>query len=293
MDIAKDLANWFKEKNIKNRNDLRRDLKIALDKFPYLNQPIIEGYFSLYKSSLTTDEKVNVVAISDFHVPFQNKEFVKNFIEFISDYKPGKLIIVGDFVDFYDLSRFDKDPSRVGNLQKELDIAFSILYLLRKASPSTEIILVEGNHEDRLRKYLWKNSSVASIRELKLERLLRLDEIDNVTLVGSYELRGVIFTHGDLVRKHSCYSAKAEFEKYLKSGVSGHTHRLGFYNMSTCGKDNFWLEIGCACEPTMEYVSNPNWQNGFAILEFDNEQVFPTIVKASNNRFSVNGKIYG
>lgn len=292
MKIEGELYNWFFIKRISNRDELRSSMDDCLKLFPELNQQIVEGYFSKYKQLAEAKEQ-KVAVISDLHIPFHNEEFLRNFCSFLYDNQPTKIVICGDMVDFYDLSRFDKDPERIGVLQEELDSAHQILGFMRNAAPNAEIIYIPGNHEERLEKFLWKNPQIASLRDLKLERLLRLDELDNVSLCRSYSLCGILFTHGELVRKHSGYSAKAEFDKYLQSGVSGHTHRLGsYFNKTPANGDRFWLEIGCACNLNPQYVENPNWQNGFAVITIADGIISPQLVKATDSKFIYNGKIY-
>lgn len=288
------LYDYFEDHKLNNRTAVRFAMEDILNEFPELNQQLVEGYFAKYKQqSLPQSDDVKVVAISDLHVPFHNMDFINNIIKFLKDYQPDKIVLVGDIVDFYDLSNFDKNPKRVGVLQKELDIVNGILMLIRIACPNSEIIYVCGNHEDRLRKFIWRNPSVASLRDLKLERLLRFSDIGNIQLVDSYALRGITFTHGSLVRKHSSYSSKAEYDKHLESGISGHTHRLGTYHKTTTNRSDSWSEIGCCCTLSPEYIhSQPDWQNGFAIIQISGDIKDIHLVKATNNSFIANMKVY-
>lgn len=290
---VKNLFSYFKANDIVTRTQLRFDMGEILKLFPDMNQQLVEGYFAKYKKA-SSPASERVVVVSDFHIPFHNVALLKAFTTFLHDYQPTLLILNGDIVDFYDLSRFDKDPKRVGVLQTELDIAYSVLYMMKANSPDTKLVYVKGNHEDRLKKFLWKNPSLSSLRDLELERLLRLEDFGNIELVEDYSLQGkVTFTHGDLVRKHSGYSAKAEFEKSLSSGVSGHTHRLGAHYVTTGKGNDFWIESGCMCSDNPTYLKGvPNWQNGFVVIETYEDLLNPLIVRAIDSRFIFQNKVY-
>ena len=53
-----------------------------------------------------------------------------------------------------------------------------------------------------------------------------------------------IAKHGNLVRKFSGFTARAELEVEHMNGVSGHTHRAGQYCMTQRGKTMEWTELG-------------------------------------------------
>ena len=96
-----------------------------------------------------------IIVINDVHVPHQNTRMINNLVKLIEDEQPDEIILNGDMVDFYDLSSFDKDPNRTQNLQQELDILYQMLLVFRAACPEAKIVYIEGNHEDRLKRYLW------------------------------------------------------------------------------------------------------------------------------------------
>lgn len=291
---VEELFNYFKESKIENRTSVRENMGSILKSFPEMNQQIVEGLFSKYKQQqLPSSDEIKIVTISDLHVPYHNMKFINLWIEFLKDFQPDKIVLNGDIVDFYDLSYFDKNPKRVGVLQKELDVVNGILMLIRLACPKSEIVYVEGNHEDRLRKFIWKNPSISSLRDLKLERLLRFGDVGNIRLVEDFDVRGMKFTHGGLVRKHSSYSAKAEYDHHLQSGASGHTHRLGIYNKSTGGRTDEWVETGCGCLLNPEYIKGcPDWQNGFLITHIVGDKIFNQLIKSIDNSFVAIGKLY-
>lgn len=229
-------------------------------------------------------------------------------LKIIADEQPERIIHLGDAVDCYSLSSYDRDPQRKYTIQDDVDAARKHLYSLAKAARSAKLYLLEGNHEDRLRRTIWRlpgaSAQLAQLRivreSLTWPKLLGLDEI-GFTFVPSQGqsrfsiLPGLVTKHGDSVRPASAESAKAEWLKYAHSGISGHTHRLGaFYHRDRNGS-HAWFENGCLCGfEKIEYMQDPDWQQGFTIFRhtkdgrrWSAEQVYIQDGKALHG-----GKIY-
>lgn len=228
--------------------------------------------------------KPEVVSLTDWHIPFEDPVAIQLAIDFCKREQP-KIIVLHELHDFYQVSNFDKDPERVTSLQEEIDKVNKYVKELRNACPKARIILLESNHLDRLRRFLWKNApALNSLRVLKIETLLELKKF-NIEFKDTFSHRGVLFKHGDLVRKFSGYTAKGEFEKEAVSGVSGHTHRLGIYFHRSRGGTNFWVESGCLCKLDPEYIKGiSNWQLGFSVIQYDKRgNAIPTVVQIIDN----------
>lgn len=235
------------------------------------------------------------LVLGDPHFPFEDKKIIRVVNKFVKDFTPDYLFVVGDVVDFYEVSKFDKDPKRKSKLQYEIDKGVKWLEYLRSVCPKAKIWFFEGaNHEDRLRKYLWKHPELSSLRSLKIESLLGLDRLD-IKLVPydkSFVFRGVYINHGTKALKHSSYTAKAMLEDVFSDGVVGHTHRLGSFYKSTLGKDLEFFENGCMCSLSQGYARNPNWQHGFTILHFGKDFFTPQQVHIKKHRFIYEGRLY-
>lgn len=213
-----------------------------------------------------------VLFISDIHCPYQDPIALKAIYSFMDWFKPKEIFIMGDLVDFYAVSSFNKDPERALKLQHEIDEAIDILEEIRNHSLKSKITFIKGNHEIRLKKYLWSEAKeLDSLRALKLENLLNFDKFNiNYEDRGILRYKNIIVKHGSVVRKFSGYSAKGEFEKNGMSGISAHTHRLAQYRHTNELDSFIWTEAGCLCSLDAEYMEGEtaNWQQGFAIGYF-------------------------
>ena len=213
---------------------------------------------------------------SDTHFPFQDPASLKVIYAVLKDLKPDLIVHHGDLLDCYAISRFDKDPSHRVSLDKEIQLAAEHLATVAKICPKAERLLIKGNHEDRLRRLLWSEAS-GPLREVlslsKVQALLNWPAL--LDLKGSgwrwIESRELLFgkmilKHGEVVRAGSGATAKAEQSRYSKSGMSGHTHRMGSYFIRDWNGQHGWFELGCTCDLNPSYVEDPNWQNGFAVV---------------------------
>lgn len=221
------------------------------------------------------------VFMGDVHVPFQNAPSLLALRRFMKAFMPDRIYLVGDIMDFYAVSSFDKDPERITGLQDEIDQTIQLLSTIRREHSNTKIIYLEGNHEARLQRYLYKHPEISSLNALSMNNLLSLRalDIDWIKQTTSHIYHKFIIEHGDIVRQQSAYTARAQLEKRGLSGLSGHTHRLGTHYHSDMSGDYVWCENGCLCELNPEYVvGKPNWLNGFSVGYFKHGR---------DNRFSI------
>ena len=234
--------------------------------------------------------------IPDIHAPYEDYRALHAIYKMAKKEDFDKVKIMGDLVDFYQLSKFSKDPKRITGLQQEIDVAQYHLDKLRKVHKG-DITLFEGNHEYRLKKYLMENPEMSSLKKINnIPSLLDLDEY-GIKYKHHEMFHGILIKHGNLVRQQSAYTAKGEFDREGTSGISGHTHRLGSYYVSNRGGAHAWFEMGHLCdEKAAEYMEGkvPNWQKGFGVMTYDTktdtwriEQV--PIVK---NSFMFNNNVY-
>jgi UDP-2,3-diacylglucosamine pyrophosphatase LpxH len=216
--------------------------------------------------------KANKIAVvlSDLHIPFEDKKLVKNILSFIKDICPQKLILNGDLLDFFSLSKFDKSKSRAESLQYEIDSACVFFMTLRRHYKG-DILYVMGNHEKRLKKFL-NGTNLKALRELnslKFENLLRLNEY-NITLIDyAYNIGPLMIKHGDSCTKNC---AQKEIMTELKSGLSGHSHRSNRAVLSGFQDEYFWYTCGHLSNwNLLEYAKSFRWNQSFFLVEYNNK----------------------
>jgi len=222
-----------------------------------------------------------IVRLCDAHIPYHDEDVMNIALKITRTLRPTT-VIIDEWIDFYSLSKFDKDPKRKLQLQDDLDLTHQWLKKLRNALPRCEIIMLESNHDKRLRKYLHsKAEELCGLRCLQLEKLLGLESL-NIKYRRMYWFRGVLFKHGSIVRNQSAYTAKGERDKEGTSGNSGHTHRMGSHFKTLRGGQYTWTEGGCLCDPRQaEYIDGTaDWQQGISGFDFikDSKRFYPFLI---------------
>lgn len=212
-----------------------------------------------------------VIIGSDAHIPFQDNKAVEAFCNYCKEIQPSAIILNGDILDFYKLSRFIKGEGR--NPYEEISACRDLLKRIKTDCPNSKIYYVIGNHETRLETYVLNNAPhLASL----VEDVFTIIKTNEIGVIGCSEvLINDIFvcTHGKMLGSKAGLSAIKEIEKHYMSGASGHTHRLAKFITRKAGRKFVWLETGCLCDLNPEYVQDPDWMQGFAAVEFNNGKV--------------------
>ena len=213
------------------------------------------------------------IVISDLHIPFVDLQAVRLLVRVVKTWQPDFLVYAGDALDFYSVSTHDKNPDRLKNagLQNEIDEWTDIANQIGDAAGGNcAKWFIPGNHEDRLRRYLWRDSALHGLEALTIPNLLRLTSlgIEYAEHEVAFANGNLVIKHGDRVRAKAGASAMAELEKakYSYSGVTGHTHRMGSTMVKTRHGVVGWWENGCLCELNPEYVHEPDWQHGVSLV---------------------------
>lgn len=224
------------------------------------------------------------VVLPDTHFGMEDPRAIAVALGVIQEAQPDVIVHLGDLVDAYWLSRFDKDPTNATRLQDELDAARVFLHQVAQLAPRAHRVLLEGNHEQRLTRAIWGMPGTAAeigkltaFREaITWPRLLDLERIGWTWIPESQQskieiLPGLITKHGTVVRKWSALSAQGEWQRYSVSGVSGHTHRLGAFYHADRNGSHVWVECGCLCSTDPEYAMDPDWQQGLVVITWSED----------------------
>lgn len=221
------------------------------------------------------------LVLTDSHVPYQDEAALSVIYGLIRDIQPRVIVHLGDLLDCYTISRFTKNRDHVLSTQDEIDGARRILHHISTLAPEAEKYWLAGNHEARLDELL--NTLPGTANELNRLRdfraaltwpaLMHLDEIGwtFVPVAGQAHvsiLPKLITKHGNVVRKWSGQSGKGEWEKYGKSGLSGHVHRMGQFYTQDFNGNHVWTECACTCNLKPEYSEDPNWAHGCVLVHF-------------------------
>jgi len=214
--------------------------------------------------------------VPDVHVPYHDESAVQACLEVARSIRPKWVIFLGDFLDCYKVSRWSKNPERTETLQDEIEQGKELLARFRQAAPGAACIFIAGNHEDRIRRYLWDAPGLSSLKCLDVAELLGLEKMGFIRCYKYGERHrhfGTLLEHGNIARRRSGYTAHGMLDARQVSGVSGHTHRLAHVHRTSQAGHTYWIEAGCLCSLDPEYIQGaPDWQHGCAIGWVVNEK---------------------
>ena len=161
----------------------------------------------------------------DTHAPWHNEKSVKVALSALTAFAPDDLAILGDFGDFYAVSRHSKSPTRLVRFTDEIRSVRKLLQKVKTAAGDARCHFIAGNHEVRLVKYL-KDRAPELFELISIPQILGLsDRGYTYTPYGDYITIGKLALTHDI--GHSGMSAhRQSLNKAGMSIVIGHTHRM-------------------------------------------------------------------
>lgn len=302
-----DVAEWFRENGVPGmsrdgvRDKARRLRATPTERgrapravaVPRGLPPGISGgkRFSRYEIPVRPGDRL--VVVSDMQIPYHDEKTIAAVSRFMDDYDPNVIVADGDILDFYRLSTFTHNPLHPSDVQNEIDIYESIFEPWARRFPRAERVLICGNHEDRLRKYMWENPAFASLRSLELENLLSVGGMWKVLEYGSHvKISDTLIVHGDKVRQKAGQSAQATFDSLGMSVIMGHTHRASSGSHRNARGQHVMIENGCLCRLDPEYAALPNWTQAFTVGYVNNGSVHWYIIPILEDGFRAEGRFY-
>ena len=253
-------------------------------KFALISEPVHE----LVNSSpfIMPQGYKSTLFIADLHSRFYNRQALEIAINDGIKQKCDSVIILGDFMDFYGDSKFDKNPSIVQQFEAEREWGQDILKLLQDTFGY--VVLKKGNHDIR--------------RELHIQRLAaKMPEIQGLESYSDYlfyEGTNTQFIEGHRVIEYGklgcihgheyqggggIHAAYNRLNKAKQNVVSAHSHiSQRDIRMNLKGEPIGSWTLGCVCNLNPAYNPKNDWTNGFGIgrkdisgdFEFENKIIY-------------------
>lgn len=275
-----------REKIREIRDSLPVSLSLYESLLPYFNslrdEPLVkkENEASKEERSIDYEKRTrSIVVTSDWHLPFQDREALKVFFNFLYEYQPDELILNGNINDMTSFSSHPRlrelaNVFRDGKTEREN--WFEVAQLLRQILPSSKIVYIGSQcHEGWLDNWVQQSPILSEDYEnysiqgwLKLADFLIDYEPEVYDVLGNKEL---LITHGTVARSKGGNSAYATMEQEGTSIIQGHTHRLAQVYKTTSIGETVAIESGCFCDRTPWYHLKGrrlmmDWQQGFVLV---------------------------
>jgi len=235
------------------------------------------------------------------------------------------VINLGDFLDLPAQGRFEQEPAFAFTTQHAVNRGHKFLQQQRAAAgPRAKIVLIEGNHDKRMEKFIMTNTmSILGLKRanmpeslpvMSLPYLLRLDEI-GVEYIDAYpagaywlndRLRAV---HGSKVRSGGSTAAAYTNDSPHISTIFGHVHRQELQSKTVFDRlgpiKSMAVSPGCLCRvdgavPSVNGATKidgspaiyyENWQQGIAVIMYKPTGEFYTeLVQIDNGKAVFRGR---
>ena len=217
-----------------------------------------------------------LLVLSDIHIPYHNIESLTCAFDFAKGEKPDAILLNGDTLDFFGLSRFSKDP-KARSFAHELKTFKEFMDILKKTF-NAKIYFKIGNHEERYFHFLWmKAHEIVGVEEFELENIIksraegieiikdkRIIKAGDLNIIHGHEFGGSVFSPVNI--------ARGLFLRGKVSAMQGHNHQTSEHTESDMnGNITTTWSIGCLCELNPSYLPINRWNRGFSIVDIDGQ----------------------
>jgi hypothetical protein len=219
--------------------------------------------------------------MSDLHVPFHEPRAVQAAIAYGRKFKPDTVLLNGDIADFYQVSRWDKNPSRCNGMKAEIGVVEEALSFVRGCFPKARFVYKMGNHEERWDKFIWaKAAEIWDVAACRVWDVLHLED-KGIEWVG--DQRPITAGHLPIFHGHelgrSLFSpvnpARGAFLRAHHTIMVAHSHQTsGHADTNIWHDETFCWSIGCLCTLTPEYARVNRWNHGLACVTVSNDGSF-------------------
>lgn len=220
-----------------------------------------------------------VAIFSDIHVPYHSMSAITTALDFCKKDKPDALILNGDVLDAFQLSRFVKDP-RKRHFAEELKMMKHLIEVFQKVL-KCKIYFKYGNHEERYEHFLFtKAKELIGIDEFELDNIIkaRVNGIEIIKDKRIIQLNGLNVIHGHEYTQgifNPVNVARGLFLRAKTSALQSHSHQTSEHTERDMnGKITTTWSTGCLCELAPAYAPLNKWNWGFAVVDLDGTKGF-------------------
>lgn len=233
-----------------------------------------------------------LLVLSDMHFPYHNMSAVTAALSHGKKEGVDGVLLNGDTLDFYMLSRFEKD-ARKRSFSDELEMGREFIKILRREFDGCPIYFKLGNHEVRYESFMrTKAPELLSVPDFQIDKLLRFGESgvqliqdDRIIKAGKLSI-----LHGHEFGR-SIFSpvnpARGAYMRSKENILIGHHHQTSSHMEKSLGGEivGAW-STGCLCEMYPSYLRVNKWNHGFAIINIEADGSFEV-----NNHTIINGSV--
>jgi len=218
-----------------------------------------------------------LLVLSDIHIPYHNIDSLTCAFDYAKKEKPDAILLNGDTLDFFGLSKFVKDPKK-RSVAHELEAFKSLMEIIKKVF-NAKIYYKMGNHCERYEHFLWmKAHELVGVDEFDFGNIIkarsegiemikdkRVVKAGDLSIIHGHEFGGGIFSPVNV--------ARGLYMRGKVSAMQGHSHVTSENTeLDMDGKLITTWSVGCLCELNPQYRPLANkYNHGFAIVDIDGQ----------------------
>lgn len=266
LEAARASLRYIEGKKGKDR-DRKRPMKVVPDR-PYNPYSLPESHVKPYVPFHIAES--SLLILSDVHLPYQDNRSLTAVFDYVKQNPVQAILLNGDTLDFYGLSRFVRDPNK-RSVADELQ-ALKEFYEIIKEQFKVPVYYKFGNHEERYDHFIYTRAAeIAGVEEFNLEEVVkrrmpgvqvikdkRIIQFGSLNIIHGHEYASGIF--------QSVNVARGLFLKSKVSSLQGHAHQVSEHTETDMnGKITTTWSVGCLCDMHPDYAKLNKWSQGFAI----------------------------
>ena len=276
------VMNLYGGRKVKSGDELAR--RFAMIEEGVIELPNPEPY-------ITPERFKKALCLADLHSRFCDKKALEIAINYGIKAKCDCVVIDGDYLDFYQNSRFDKNPLILDAFYTENDWGITVLKLLQDTFG--QVFLKKGNHDIRREQRIQKMAlQMPELMDMQSYNECLAFSNSKVEFIEDY--RVVRFGKLNVIHGHEyqggggIHVAYNRLNKAMDSVLSAHSHIAQSDLRKTIdGSVIVSVTLGCLCDLHPRYNPMNSWTQGFAVTEREADGNFMI-----DNRVIIDGKAY-
>jgi len=232
-----------------------------------------ESYEESYEHFHLPKHLKNILVLSDVHIPYHHIPAIDEAINYGINKKIDSILLNGDILDCYMLSKYNPDPT-MRHFGEEVLAFQHFVRSLNQMFPKKPIFYKLGNHEERYEKIMISRcAEFLSIPYFDFENVLGCKEmgvevIKDQRIVHAGKLP--IFHGNELNLKSVAVNpARSLFLKTHASSMCSHLHRTSSHTEPSLNEDITCWSTGHLGDPHPKYARINKWNFGCARIEKD------------------------
>ncbi|MCI0561816.1 MAG: metallophosphoesterase family protein, partial [Nitrososphaera sp.] len=170
-----------------------------------------------------------VLVIPDVHIPYQDAASLRAMEAYMRDHSRewSSVVYLGDIIDLDCISSHNEHALRKvegGRINADYHKAAALLERHQSLAPLAEFHWIEGNHEDRVNRYIDANPQVEGMIEVPNALELQTRGVNWIPFWSKgtvLRIGKAMFIHGRYINK---YQTNKHLEAYGENVFYGHTH---------------------------------------------------------------------